>query len=199
MKKEVNRWFRDGGDNKFRFNYPLDENSLILDCGGYKGEWSEKIFSMYQCNIMIFEPVKKFYDIIKNKFIGNEKIKVFNYGLSDEEKNVDINLLDDGSSVFVDGTNKENIKLRSIYNFINDNKINKIDLLKLNVEGEEYNILDNIIDNNLTHIINSYQIQFHEVIDNYEERRKKIIKNLNNTHKQTYCYLYVWENWEKVN
>ena len=39
--------------------------------------------------------------------------------------------------------------LKSISDFIIEKKIEQVDLLKLNVEGAEYEILDNLISNNL--------------------------------------------------
>jgi len=197
MKIEVQKWFNDGGDNKFRYNYHLNEKSLVFDCGGYKGEWSEKIYNLYSCNIFIFEPIKKYYNIIEEKFKNNNKVKVFNFGLSDMDKSIKITLSDDGSSIYINSGIKELIELRGISNFINDNEVRNINLLKLNVEGEEYNILDDIIKNGLTDIVDNYQIQFHEVVENYDNLRKNIREVLNKTHNETYCYEYVWENWEK--
>ena len=41
------------------------------------------------------------------------------------------------------------------------------------------------------------QVQFHDfVIENAEERVNNIRKALSLTHVQTWCYEFVWENWE---
>lgn len=37
-----------------RYNYDLNEDSVVFDLGGYKGEWTEKIFSKYRCYIYVF-------------------------------------------------------------------------------------------------------------------------------------------------
>jgi len=64
----VQKWFSDGGDDKFRINYELNKDSVVLDLAGYHGTWSKKIFYRYNCIILIFEPILEYYEMIKNKF-----------------------------------------------------------------------------------------------------------------------------------
>lgn len=193
---EVQRWFNDGGDDRFRYNYNLSENSIIFDVGGYQGKWASKINELYNCKVYIFEPIKDYYDRLVIKFKNNENIKIFNFGLSNNDGDSIINLLEDGSSVYVNGGKKENIKLRNIISFVNEMGIDTIDLLKLNVEGEEYNIMESIIKENYLSKIHNYQIQFHNFISDCESRRKKIRNKLSETHNEIYCYEFVWESWK---
>jgi FkbM family methyltransferase len=194
-RESLQRWFDDKGDETHRINYDLDESSIVFDLGGYLGEWSEKIFNKYGCEIFIFEPVKKYYDEINNKF-NNDKIKTFKLGLSDKDSNVDV--YDDGaqSSVYLKSGQKENINLVDYNNFINKNNIGVIDLMKINIEGSEFDLLEYIIKNNLHLKIKNIQVQFHKMFSDSESRRDKIRKELSKTHKLTYDYKFVWENWQ---
>jgi FkbM family methyltransferase len=194
-RESLQRWFDDKGDETHRINYDLDESSIVFDLGGYLGEWSEKIFNKYGCKIFIFEPVKKYYDEINNKF-NNDKIKTFKLGLSDKDSNVDV--YDDGaqSSVYLKSGQKENINLVDYNNFINKNNIEFIDLMKINIEGSEFDLLEYIIKNNLHLKIKNIQVQFHKMFSDSESRRDKIRKELSKTHKLTYDYKFVWENWQ---
>lgn len=194
-RESLQRWFDDKGDETHRINYDLDESSIVFDLGGYLGEWSEKIFNKYGCEIFIFEPVKKYYDEINNKF-NNDKIKTFKLGLSDKDLNVDV--YDDGaqSSVYLKSGQKENINLVDYNNFINKNNIGVIDLMKINIEGSEFDLLEYIIKNNLHLKIKNIQVQFHKMFSDSESRRDKIRKELSKTHKLTYDYKFVWENWQ---
>jgi FkbM family methyltransferase len=194
-RESLQRWFDDKGDETHRINYDLNENSIVFDLGGYLGEWSEKIFNKYGCEIFIFEPVKKYYDEINNKF-NNDKIKTFKLGLSDKDSNVDV--YDDGaqSSVYLKSGQKENINLVDYNNFINKNNIEFIDLMKINIEGSEFDLLEYIIKNNLHLKIKNIQVQFHKMFSDSESRRDKIRKELSKTHKLTYDYKFVWENWQ---
>ncbi len=61
-------WFRDNGDKTLRLNYDLNQNSVVIDLGGYEGQWSSDLFSKYCCNIYIFEPYQEYVSKIKDRF-----------------------------------------------------------------------------------------------------------------------------------
>lgn len=192
---EVRRWFADGGDKKFRYNYNLNNDSIVFDVGGYEGSWSENINNLYKPKLYVFEPVVKYYDLIVKNFDKNQNVKVYNFGLSDKDGKIKINLLEDGSSIFLESLNNEEVYLVDIIDFMNQNDIKTIDLLKLNIEGSEYDVLEHLINKNVIKNIKNIQVQFHNFVDNSIERREKIREVLKNSHKETYCYNFVWENW----
>ena len=192
------QWFKDDGDKTLRLNYPLNENSIVFDIGGYEGKFADEIFNKYQCTIYVFEPVDKFYKSICERFKNNSKIKVFNFGLSDKDEEMIISVSDDASSIHTNSYNKENIILKSINSFIANNNILHIDLMKINIEGGEFQVLPALIDSNFVANIENLQIQFHNFIPNSVEMRENIRKELSKTHQLTYDYYFVWENWKLV-
>lgn len=196
-KKELNRWFKDKGDKTKRINYDLNENSIVFDVGGYKGEWAEKIFNKYSCNIYIFEPVNIFYQNIKEKFKDNKKIKVFNFGLSNKDFESVISLKGDSSSMFKPSTELEKIYLKDVLNIFKEEKIHNIDLMKVNIEGGEYDLLKRILFSEHDVNINNFQIQFHDFIPGCKNLRNEIQEKLEETHTITYNYEFVWENWKR--
>jgi len=199
MNGTINDWFANNGDNTHRLNYPLTENSIIFDLGGYKGEWSEKIYNKYNSKIYIFEPIKFLYDIIDEKFKNNDDVKVFNFGLSNKNESLKINFSNDGSSFYTKkNDNYIDCRVVSIVDFIKNESINKIDLIKINIEGDEYPVLESLIENNLIGIFTDIQVQFHDLLPNSIERREKIHKEFMKTHTITYNYEFVWENWKKI-
>ncbi len=192
------QWFKDDGDKTLRLNYPLNENSIVFDIGGYEGKFADEIFNKYQCTIYVFEPVDKFYKSICERFKNNSKIKVFNFGLSDKDEEMMISISDDASSIHKDADNKQKIRLKSINDFIIENKIQHINLMKINIEGGEFQVLPALIDSNFVANIENLQIQFHNFIPNSVEMRENIRKELSKTHQLTYDYYFVWENWKLV-
>jgi len=197
---EFEKWFNDGGDDKFRYSYPLDTTSTVLDLGGFEGNWSNKINNLYSPNLHIFEPIKKYYTNIKQKFINFNNIKIYNFGLSNKNQTVKINLNDDASSIHALKTNNfENIELKDIVEFLKEENIIKVDLLKINIEGCEYELLDRLIETNMLTCFKNIQVQFHIFIDKAIEKRDKIRQHLQKTHIETYNYNFVWENWKLKN
>ncbi len=200
FKIEVERWFSEKGDVYRRLNYPeLNKDSLVIDLGGYIGNFTESIYSKYNCNVMLFEPVLGFYNICDYKFKENNKINVYNFGLSGESRQCSINLFFDSSTEFLsdDTVSSEIVSLLNIKEFIENNNIDSVDLLKINIEGGEYELMEYIVsDPDLIRKIKNIQIQYHIFIENHKERRNNINNKLSNTHTRTWNYEWVWENWE---
>ena len=205
IEKETMRWERDGGDFELRFNYNLDENSIVFDLGGFKGNFSSDLYARMPCKIYIFEPIKKYHLIIKNRFKLNNMIKIFPYGLSDKTESNFIEIKGECSSTFINKyenyENKtiEKIKLFDIDEFIEEKNINKIDLMKINIEGGEYNVIQRLIEKNKVQNIKYLQIQFHILDKKSKIKRDYIRKLLQKTHNCEYCYEFVWENWIRKN
>lgn len=194
----VKKWVSVNGDKTLRLEYDLNDKSVVIDAGGYKGDWSNDIYNRYKCTIHIFEPVTKYYNLINKRFKDNDKIHVHKYGLSNANSVIDISLSDDSSSIHTSNGPKETITLVDISDYFDKLGINKVDLIKLNVEGEEYNILEKVIEDDQLDIFTNLQIQFHRVGENYENRKQYIENKLKDKFSATYEYNYVWVNYEKI-
>jgi FkbM family methyltransferase len=191
---DFNRWKKDNGPTILRYEYDLNEDSIVFDVGGYQGSWCGGINKLYGSKIHVFEPVKQFYNTIVNKFKEVDNVIIHNFGLLDTNTELDISLNGDASSVN-GNSGGEKIKLVDIMDFIDDNNIEKIDLIKLNIEGAEYKLLEKLVNSDFINKVGDLQIQFHANVLDYQNRRKAIRKTLSETHVETYCYDYIWENW----
>lgn len=192
------KWFEDKGDETHRLNYPLNENSIVFDIGGYKGEFAMEVYCRYNCTTFIFEPIPEFYERIVHRFFNTNKIKAFNFGLGNNDCKLQISLEDNSSSLYKKGINSLQVQIRSFNDFLEENHISTIDLLKINIEGSEYDLLESIIEaGNITKIHN-IQVQFHDFVPNALERMNLIQNKLSQTHQLTYQYTFVWENWKLI-
>lgn len=196
QKKRCKRWFEDKGDSTLRLSYHLKSDSIVYDIGGYYGEFASDIYNKFGCYVYVFEPIEEFYNIICEKFKYNDKVKVFNFGLGPITCSQTISLLDNSSSLFSEKGDKIEIKIKSISEFINENNHQNIELAKFNIEGAEYDLLENLIETDQINKISSLQIQFHDfVVENAYERMIKIQNSLNISHRLSWQYEFVWENW----
>lgn len=182
---------------KSRYNYSLNEDSVVFDIGGYHGDFADKIFSKFGCNVYVFEPIKSYFEKIHNRFKDNKKVNVKNYGLSNGNFITDITLDGDSSSVFKNNKKKESINLYDVVDTIKTLEVNQIDLMKINVEGSEYNILRRLINSGTIKKCLNLQIQFHAFVNNSEQLRTYIVKDLERTHIRTWNYDWIWENWSR--
>ena len=71
-----------------------------------------------------------------------------------------------------------------------------VDLIKINIEGGEYDLPDYIIHSGMAHCFRNIQVQFNDFVTNYKLRMQPIQQNLSITHYLTYQYPFVWENWK---
>ena len=189
------KWRRLSDAESLRFDYPLQSDSIVFDLGGYKGEWSEAISKLYSCRIFIFEPMKKYYDNILAKLGNKDSIEIFNFGLADADGTNSLSVDEESSSIFGTGPSEE-IVLTQANKFIIDHKVDFIDLIKINIEGAEYDLLDHLIEEGLTSKMRNIQIQFHDFVPNALNRMVLIQNLLSKTHELTYQELFVWENWK---
>jgi FkbM family methyltransferase len=197
QSQRVAPWFKVKGDETLRLSYSLHESSLVMDVGSYEGDFTASISERYHCYVHAFEPVPVFYKKIKKRFKGKDKIFTHCMGLSNVTKKERISLIDNASSVFVKSSNSVSIQLKNIAEFLEEHHIKKVDLLKLNVEGGEYDILEGLIEQNKITYFENIQVQFHDfVIPNAKERMNKIQQALSETHFLTYQFEFVWENWQ---
>lgn len=193
----IRKWYADGGNYKMRFDYDLNEESVALDVGGYQGQWASDLFSRYRCNIYVFEPVSDFAERIRTRFLHNDKIKVFSFGLGGSSRTETIYISKDSSSIYGGNTDCEQTKIVDVKDWICDQGIDTIALIKINIEGGEYELLDRLIETKLVEKIDNIQVQFHNISKESRIQMERIQQELRKTHKPTYQYEFVWENWTR--
>jgi len=188
------KWFEADGDNTLRLNYDLSEKSIVVDVGGYLGNWSQDIYCKYKCQIYIYEPIKSFAELIAKKFSNNPDVIILSYGLGSENAVQNITFDNESCSLFKSSDNNESVKIKDV---AQEKLPAKIDLMKINVEGMEYQILERLIETGRVKDIENIQVQFHIFIKGYEARREAIREQLSKTHSLTYDHPFIWENWKK--
>lgn len=194
--KELERWQADGGDEANRYTYAhLSKGSLVMDVGGYKGQWSSDIYAKYNCKIMIFEPVHMFATAIEKRFEMNPKIEVFSIALGANQRQETITVDADGSSIYRAGSQTTTIQFVDVEQFFLEHNIKEVDLMKINIEGGEYELLSRLCEAGITTKVKAIQVQFHKVLPDAEIQMYNLQRELAKTHIPTYQYKFVWENW----
>lgn len=201
MDEFILKGWRDAdGDNTLRVNYDLPKNPIIFDLGGYKGEWTDKILQKHpDATVYIFEPVDEFYLALGIKYAGLDNVRVLSFALGKDTKSDIIHIDDNCSSLYTTKGKQQGVQCIDIFDFLRENEkiIPRVDLMKINIEGAEYELLEHMSEMGIFNGVTNIQIQFHDFIPNAIKRRNKIQKELSLTHHLTYEYPFVWENWKK--
>lgn len=193
------RWLKEDKKKDFRYNYNIFENAIIFDCGGFKGNWVEKILKRKpNAQVWVFELVPEYIEILKFKFKKNSNVLIHDFGLGNENKKIVLFENDVASSVFISEEGRTRVKgsIVDVVEFVSSKNLVSIDLIKMNIEGGEYELLERILEGGIVERFKNFQIQFHNYGENFEKRREKIRTELTKTHHLTYDFPWIFENWE---
>jgi len=192
----LDRWYLDRGDETLRLDYPITTESVVLDFGGYEGQWAESIRQRFDCNIIIFEAVPEYAEKISRRFTQNDKIEVCAYGLGKGSRTEKIYMGNDASSSHNKSGIGVDMRVLDAVEWLETRGNPNVSLAKINIEGGEYELLECLIDAVLIHLFDHLQIQFHKIAPDSPARREKIQMELSKTHDLVWSYEFVWESWK---
>jgi len=192
------RWFANEGDKTVRLDYALGPESIVFDVGGFEGQWASDIFARYCCVVHVFEPVPKYAQAIETRFVGNPRIHVHGFGLAGRTREEQIAIIGDGSSIFARGDEHMSIKLKSAREFCDQAGFEQLDLMKINIEGGEYELLEHLLETGAVARVRHFQIQFHDFVPDARQRMERIQQQLGRTHRLCWQYPFIWEGWSRI-
>lgn len=141
-----------------------NKNPKIIDCGANIGMSILYFKFLYpNCSIIAFEPNPMAFLLLKKNIIQNNLIDVElkNVCLSDREESIEFftgeNLLTASNLRERGGESKLNIQAVRLSDYITDN----IDLIKIDVEGAEFEILGDLISTKKINFSERYIIEYH--------------------------------------
>ncbi len=182
------------------FKSSLTNIDTFIDIGCHKGTYTDLILKNFEVKkVIMVEPQKNIFKYTKKKYKKKKQIFVYNCAISNTEnkKTIFINKHDLTSSLTkVDKKNsylnlkaklfggsidemitkRYQVKCKKLINIINEKKIKKVDLLKIDTEGHELQVLKssgNFLRKNVKHLL----IEFHN---------SKIFVNYSSLHIHNY-------------
>jgi FkbM family methyltransferase len=192
------RWQDERGDRGHRFDYPIGPGAVMVDAGGFDGRWAEKAIETFDCVVHVFEPVPEFAASIETRLAGKRAI-VHPYGLAGETGESEFVVAGDGSSGLRPGGTKVRVRLRGVVEVFEELGLDRVDLMKVNIEGGEYDLLDRMLDAGLMARVAYLQVQFHDFVPRAYPRMRSIQQRMRSTHELEWRYEFVWESWRRAN
>ena len=184
-------------DSRLLTYHDLPPGAVVLDIGGYKGDWAAGLLRDHaDATMHIFEPVPAFVDHLNGRFSANRNVHIHGFGLGAEDDRIEIGLSEDATSAFRNTGQTQSVEIKGISGFIRDHGIDRVDLLAINAEGAEYALLEQMIAETLVPMTARFLIQFHRVVHDAEGRRAKIQTALARTHEPIFDFPFCWELWK---
>jgi FkbM family methyltransferase len=178
-----------------RYEYPLTSDSLVIDAGAYEGNFSKIISEKYGCRILAFEPIKAMADLAASRLTAFPKVQVFTLGIGGRTRTERFSHKGDMTGIASVGCTSEEVNIRDIAEVMEEFALQDIALLKLNVEGCEFEILERILDAGFAPRFRHLQVQFHPVVPDYAARHDRIRERLSATHELQYDAPWIWTGW----
>lgn len=194
---EAARWRRDRGDERLRFSYPLSSESLVWDVGGYRGDFADDIVRRFGARVHLFEPLPEFFRHCVERFSKVPAVRCFPYGLGAKDGEVAFAEAADASKSLGQALpGATTVRLRAGRSVWESLGRPQVDLLKINIEGGEYDLLEDLLDAGAIRSFHHVQVQFHDFADRAVARRDTIRSRLRETHDEEWCYPFIWESWK---
>jgi len=165
---------------------------VFIDLGAYNGDSIQAAFSWYRKKfdrIFAFEPRKESFKDLEKKFGGKDNVFLFNAaadtttGIGKLHIGMDTEAL--GSSLCSGKTNCfqdkfQVVKVLDFSAFILDNfSKNDTIVLKIDIEGKEYDLLDKMMQDGSIDYINEIYCEWHyDKIDMTEDRHRNFLRRL---------------------
>jgi FkbM family methyltransferase len=186
----LGRWWQDNGDQTHIFDHDLNKDSVVLDLGGYVGVWAQQVVDKFDCNVYAIEPLTQFYDQMVDKFQSNPK--------ATENKKDFIYLGGDSTSSNLENGDRVEVEFRTISRILDEWGLTEVDLLQMNIEGDEYSMLESMLKDGSIDRFKNIQVQFHLGIEGDVDRHYEICEALEDRgFKSKFSYPFVWEGWTK--
>lgn len=187
LQKRVNRphtWYGSSYGGFYIDPTLMSEKSIVYSFGiGKDVTFDMACIRKHGCAVIGFDPTPKSIDFIKSKSIS-DKFQFFNYGISTISGDQKFYLPADsrgvsGSLVMSEAVDEKNaimVQMKTFADIIAEFGHTSIDVLKMDIEGVEYDVLENIIQSGVP--IKQILVEFHDRLFHPTEFRSKQIVEL---------------------
>jgi len=207
-KAQTGKWIEKQRFEKLNFN-----NGLIIYIGGnvQAGDAPTLMNLCPNCKLHIFEPIPQFNEQLEKKYkelaeTNNWDVTVHKFGLGATNRIIKLpasaiqgvrtDTMAAGSET-KDGEQYVELPIKTVEEALKDLD-GEIDLIHMNCEGCEWEVFENIIDNNIDNRIKQIQwsAHFSEFVENITKRYCNILEVFKKTRTKVYGQSWSWERWD---
>jgi len=160
----------------------INDGDIVVDLGGNIGVFNRWAYNQGAKRVISFEPDRRYFNLLSLN--ADPRSLLFNGAVSNKIGELELHESNHlgGSNLFgtQEGSKKYNVRTYTLNYLFESELIQKIDFLKVDIEGAEHLAFEGISDENLMKVKN-ISMEYHHSHFNYDvELRDKFIKRLNN-------------------
>jgi len=149
----------------------LNEHSVVVDLGSHVGACAEEFIKKYGCTVHSVEAVPEIYEKIRE----TEQLKKYHYAITKESGTTTLYLPNELCATTHVSSKLGDTKIRvpaiRLDEFLRKYNIEKIDLLKLDIEGSELEVFETMSGDELKHV-QQITVEFHDFL--YPETHARV-------------------------
>lgn len=205
IRKDIScksKWF----GNKYGGFYVIPEliskNAIVYSFGvGKDISFDRSLINSFDCQIFAFDPTPDSIAWCKEQNLP-DKFKHYDFGLSNKSENVTFFLPKNknhvsGSSIGhsqVSQKNTASVRMKSFNDILKDHKHETLDLIKMDIEGSEYDVVESILRSDIK--INQIVLEIHERF--FHNGKEKTIKLLGALRKNGFLLHSISSSYEEL-
>lgn len=143
------------GEYRFIKSY-LKPSMVYFDVGANSGYFTKDVLGFVEgCEVHCFEPVPSTFDALTDNLSGKDNVTLNNFGLSSKNTTMTIHMFGEGHSsgmnsvhredlgpdVGIQKTDSVDVEMQTLDQYVENNSVSHIDYLKVDVEGDEINVI----------------------------------------------------------
>lgn len=195
---DTTRWFLFNCEN-LKYKIDLNERGVILDIGSYRGAYSSKLMVRHPENTYwLYEPIPDYFKVCLNRFKKEKNVLLNQAAVTSNGRNVLIKI-DGLRSREVESSDSRAIEHKSVSIQEIFNSLSEIELLKMNIEGMEFECLEQLVSSNSLIKARYLLIQFHKFEDDSHQRRESLHRKFEKDFDTLFSYEWMWELWVRKN
>lgn len=170
----------------------LDQSSIIYSGGvGNDISFELDLTNKFGCNVLLFDPSETGLKTMNRKESQHKRLIFFPVGLDKKDSVVKFSKPEnsiEGSFTILRDIQKDFVEFscRSMYSLTKEFKHNVVDLLKIDIEGFEYGVIDDILENKIE--VKQICVEFHHFFK--EIPRSKTYKTIKQLKSNGYVLIH---------
>ena len=176
------------------FDLP-EQDATIVYVGAFEGNGAAKLADRYDADVHAFEPGPPQLEKLRAKAASRPRLHVHPCGLAGRNMSAALSIDGQASSIYDEGAESSMIDIRDAAEVFDELGLDRIDLLKVNIEGAEYDLFDRLLETGWIDRTDRMLIQFHEWHPWAYRRRAGIRRRFRTTHDQQWDCDFIFEFW----